>query len=38
MELLEFLLNDDQIFTTVTLFILIALLVGNIIPDKLKKY
>ncbi|CAC9536520.1 Rhodanese-related sulfurtransferase [uncultured Gammaproteobacteria bacterium] len=38
MELLEFLLNDDQIFTTVTLFILIALLVGNIIADKLKKY
>ncbi|CAB5501334.1 Rhodanese-related sulfurtransferase [Bathymodiolus thermophilus thioautotrophic gill symbiont] len=38
MELLEFLLNDDQIFTTITLFVLIALLIGNIIADKLKKY
>jgi rhodanese-related sulfurtransferase len=38
MELLEFLLNDDQIFTSITLFVLIALLIGNIIADKLKKY
>ena len=38
MELLEFLLNDEQIFTTITLFVLIALLVGNIVADKLKKY
>ncbi|SMM97666.1 FIG136845: Rhodanese-related sulfurtransferase [uncultured Candidatus Thioglobus sp.] len=38
MELLEFLLNDDQIFTTVTLAVLIALLVGAVVADKLKKY
>ena len=38
MEILEFLLNDDQIFTTITLVVLIALFVGNIVADKLKKY
>ena len=38
MEILEFLLNDDQIFTTITLAVLIALFIGNIVTDKLKKY
>ena len=38
MEILEFLINDDQIFTTITLVVLIALLIGNIVADKLKKY
>jgi len=38
MEILEFLLNDDQIFTTITLVILIALFIGNVVADKLKKY
>ena len=38
MEILEFLLNDDQIFMTTMLAILIALLIGNIVADKLKKY
>jgi rhodanese-related sulfurtransferase len=38
MEILEFLLNDDQIFTTITLVVLIALFIGNIVTDKLKKY
>jgi rhodanese-related sulfurtransferase len=38
MEILEFLLNDDQIFTTITLVVLVALLIGNIVADKLKKY
>ncbi|HIC40584.1 Rhodanese-related sulfurtransferase [hydrothermal vent metagenome] len=38
MEILEFLLNDEQIFTTITLVVLIALLIGNIVADKLKKY
>lgn len=38
MEIIDFLLAEDQLFTTITLFILIALLVGNIIADKLKKY
>ncbi len=38
MEVLEFLLGDDQIFTTITLAILVALLIGSIIVDKLKKY
>lgn len=37
MEILEFLLND-QIFITLTLVVLIALLIGNIVADKLKKY
>jgi rhodanese-related sulfurtransferase len=31
-------LNDEQIFTTITLVVLIALLIGNIVADKLKKY
>ncbi|HIM58091.1 MAG TPA: rhodanese-like domain-containing protein, partial [Gammaproteobacteria bacterium] len=38
MEILEFLLNDNQIFTTITLVVLIALFIGNIVADKLKKY
>ncbi|MDC9714781.1 MAG: rhodanese-like domain-containing protein [Gammaproteobacteria bacterium] len=38
MDILEFLLNDGQIFTTITLVVLIALLIGNIVADKLKKY
>ncbi|CAC9478139.1 Rhodanese-related sulfurtransferase [uncultured Gammaproteobacteria bacterium] len=38
MEVLEFLLDDGQIFTTITLVVLIMLLIGNIITDKLKKY
>mgnify|MGYP001586268599 FL=1 len=38
MEIIDFLLAEDQLFTTITLFILIALLVGNIVADKLKKY
>ncbi len=38
MELLEFLLNDDQIFTTITLVVLIALFIGNLVADKLRKY
>ena len=38
MEILEFLLNDDQIFMTIMLAILIALLISNIVADKLKKY
>ena len=38
MEILEFLLNDDQIFTTITLAVLIALFIGNIVADKIKKY
>jgi rhodanese-related sulfurtransferase len=38
MEVLEFLLEDEQVFATVTLVILIVLLIGNIVVDKLKKY
>ena len=38
MEVLEFLLDDEQVFATVTLVILIMLLIGNIVIDKLKKY
>lgn len=38
MEILQFLLNDEQIFTSITLVVLIALFVGNIVADKLKKY
>ncbi len=38
MEIIEFLLNDNQIFTTITLVVLIALFIGNIVADKLKKY
>jgi hypothetical protein len=35
MEVLEFLLDDEQILTTVTLVILIMLLIGNVVADKL---
>ncbi len=38
MEILDFLRDDEQIFTTITLVILIILLIGNIVVDKLKKY
>lgn len=38
MEIIQFLLDDNQLFTTITLVVLIALLTGNIIVDKLKKY
>lgn len=38
MGILEFLLDDGQVFATVTLVVLIMLLIGNIIADKLKKY
>lgn len=38
MQILEFLLNDEQIFTTITLVVLVALLIGSIVADKLKKY
>ncbi|MBE8189756.1 MAG: rhodanese-like domain-containing protein [Candidatus Thioglobus sp.] len=38
MEILEFLLDDNQIFTTIILVVLIALFIGNIVSDKLKKY
>ncbi|ALE52277.1 sulfurtransferase [Candidatus Thioglobus autotrophicus] len=38
MEIIDFLFAEDQLFTTITLLVLIALLVGNIVTDKLKKY
>lgn len=38
MAILEFLFADEQMFTTITLILLIGLLVGNIVVDKLKKY
>lgn len=38
MEIIDFLFADEQLFTTITLLVLIALLIGNIITDKLKKY
>ncbi len=38
MEILGFLFADEQMFTTITLILLIALLVGSIVVDKLKKY
>lgn len=38
MEILEFLLADEQLFATVTLVVLIAILIGIVITDKLKKY
>jgi rhodanese-related sulfurtransferase len=38
MEIIDFLFAEDQLFTTITLLILIALLIGNIVADKLKKY
>ena len=38
MEIIEFLLDDEQIFATITLALLLAFLVGSIVADKLKKY
>ena len=38
MEIIDFLFAEDQLFTTITLFVLIALLIGSIVTDKLKKY
>jgi len=38
MEIINFLFAEDQFFTTVTLIVLIALLISNIVADKLKKY
>ncbi|MDC0430216.1 rhodanese-like domain-containing protein [Candidatus Thioglobus sp.] len=38
MEIINFLFAEDQLFTTITLIVLIALLIGNIVADKLKKY
>lgn len=37
-QIIDFLLADEQLFTSVTLLILIALLIGNIIADKNRKY
>jgi rhodanese-related sulfurtransferase len=38
MDIIDFLFADEQLFMTITLIILIALLIGNIVADKLKKY
>ena len=38
MEIIDFLFAEDQLFTTISLIVLIALLIGNIVADKLKKY
>ncbi len=38
MEIIDFLYADEQLFTTITLIVLVVLLVGNIVTDKLKKY
>jgi len=38
MEIIDFLFADEQIFTTITLLLLIVLLIGNIIADKYRKY
>ncbi len=38
MEIIDFLFAEEQLFTTITLIVLIILLIGNIITDKLKKY
>ena len=38
MEIINFLFAEEQLFTTITLILLIALLIGNIVVDKLKKY
>jgi rhodanese-related sulfurtransferase len=38
MEIIDFLFADEQLFTTITLLVLIALLIGNIVADKFKKY
>ncbi|HIG89111.1 MAG TPA: rhodanese-like domain-containing protein, partial [Candidatus Thioglobus sp.] len=33
MEIIEFLLADEQLLTTGTLIVLVALLIGNVIAD-----
>lgn len=38
MEIIDFVFADEQLLTTITLLLLIALLIGNIVADKLKKY
>jgi rhodanese-related sulfurtransferase len=38
MEIIEFLLASEQMLTTGTLVVLIALLIGNVIADKFRKY
>ncbi len=38
MEIIDFLFADTQLLTTGTLIVLIALLVGNILADKFRKY
>jgi hypothetical protein len=38
MEIIEFLLADEQLLTTGTLIVLVALLIGNVIADKFRKY
>ncbi len=37
-EIIDFLLAEEQLFTTITLVLLLALLIGNIIADKNRKY
>ena len=37
-EIINFLFAEEQMFTTVTLILLIALLIGNILADKYRKY
>ena len=37
MEIIDFLFADEQLFTTITLLVLIALLIGNIVTDKLNR-
>ncbi len=37
-EIIDFLFAEEQMFTTVTLILLIALLIGNILADKYRKY
>lgn len=38
MEILEFLLHSDQIFISTALLVLVVLLIGSIVVDKLKQY
>jgi rhodanese-related sulfurtransferase len=38
MEIIDFLFAEGQLFTTITLILLIVLLIGSFITDKLKKY
>lgn len=38
MQIIDFLFNDAQLLTTAILFVLIALLVGSFVSDKLRKY